>query len=397
MKNDPENEETTLGEICEVQGGYSFESVDFRKEGVPLVRISNINDYLVKIGDNTVYLDKSFLKEFSEYEIKKGDILIALSGATTGKHGRYIDDEPALLNQRIGRLRKFNLSKVDPNYIFFWLNTLQKEIFSKAYGVAQPNISTNRIESFSIKLPSLETQREVISILEKVKQLELWRKESDKLVKDYLNSLFVKIISNFPLNKNLTLTKLRDVCNMITVGIVVKPASYYVPQGIPALRSLNVRENGVAFDNFVYISEKNHLNSLAKSTIHDRDVLVVRSGVNAGTACVAPKEIDGANCIDLLIIRPNETLVKSEYLAYFFNNPLTNNKIRNVMTGSAQKHLNVHEVVKLDIPLSSIRIQSDFAEIVKKCQIIRGTQSQSGKRIDSLLNSIVKIKFGVIY
>lgn len=33
-----------LGDVCKVKGGYAFKSKDYKKEGIPLVRISNIEE-----------------------------------------------------------------------------------------------------------------------------------------------------------------------------------------------------------------------------------------------------------------------------------------------------------------------------------------------------------------
>ena len=33
-----------LGEICALENGYAFSSDDYKQQGIPLVRISNISD-----------------------------------------------------------------------------------------------------------------------------------------------------------------------------------------------------------------------------------------------------------------------------------------------------------------------------------------------------------------
>ena len=94
---------------------------------------------------------------------------------------------------------------------------------------------------------------------------------------------------------------LKRVVPGVTVGIVVTPAKYYVDDGVPCLRSLNVARGHIDMNNLVFISpdanEQHH-----KSKIREGDVLIVRTG-QAGAAAVVPADLDGANCIDLLIIR----------------------------------------------------------------------------------------------
>jgi type I restriction enzyme S subunit len=156
-----------VGEICLIQGGYAFKSGDYKNSGVPLLRISNINNLKVSFDKDTVYLDSKLLKAFEEYEVSRGDILVALSGATTGKYGVYRIDDVALLNQRVGRLKFFSLSEAMPHYVFHYLEIIRSRILKQAYGAAQPNISTNELSAFVIPLSSKMEQREIVSEIER--------------------------------------------------------------------------------------------------------------------------------------------------------------------------------------------------------------------------------------
>ena len=95
--------------------------------------------------------------------------------------------------------------------------------------------------------------------------------------------------------------KLKTMVPDITVGIVVTPAKYYVEQGVPCLRSLNIAQGHISTEDLVFISEESNLIH-KKSQIFAGDVVIVRTG-RAGVAVVVPPELDKANCIDLLIVR----------------------------------------------------------------------------------------------
>ena len=95
--------------------------------------------------------------------------------------------------------------------------------------------------------------------------------------------------------------KCEGLCDKITVGVVVRPASYYVPSGRIALRSLNIREDYFDLNEVVYFSDKDNDTILSKSKLLENDVVIVRTGY-PGTSCVVPKELEGANCIDLVYL-----------------------------------------------------------------------------------------------
>lgn len=75
------------------------------------------------------------------------------------------------------------------------------------------------------------------------------------------------------------LVEAQDICQRISVGIVVKPKDYYVPEneGVRAFRSANVREGYVEDSNLTYISDLGHQKN-KKSILQAGDVLVVRTG-----------------------------------------------------------------------------------------------------------------------
>lgn len=151
-----------LGEVCELCNGYAFKSSSFINKGVPVIRIGDIKNFEIDIS-NAMQVQIS--QDYENYQIQNGDLLIAMSGATTGKMGIYKLQNPAYLNQRVGNL-KIKSNEIIPEYRNFALYALQTEIYKRAYGGAQPNISKGAIESLKIPLPPLEIQKRIVARLE---------------------------------------------------------------------------------------------------------------------------------------------------------------------------------------------------------------------------------------
>ncbi len=156
---------TQLSDLCQVQGGFAFKSSSYCREGIPLVRIGDLNNGRVSFSDSTVTLPVSFLEQFGEFRLKRGDVLIAMSGATTGKTATYDDDSDALLNQRVGRF-VLNTRFVAPGFIKLLIRHVSEDIRSRSYGGAQPNISPSRIASTLIACPPLKEQVRIVSAVE---------------------------------------------------------------------------------------------------------------------------------------------------------------------------------------------------------------------------------------
>ena len=155
-----------LGKIAYCQNGYAFSSLEMKKEGeIPVIRISNIEANQISI-DNALYVNES--EELAIFIVKKGDLLIAMSGATTGKFGIYNRDSTAYQNQRVGNIKLFDDDETLRNYRNLYIATQQALILQIAYGGAQPNISGDKICNLLLPLPPLAEQKRIVSQVEKL-------------------------------------------------------------------------------------------------------------------------------------------------------------------------------------------------------------------------------------
>jgi len=189
-----------------------------------------------------------------------------------------------------------------------------------------------------------------------------------------------------------------DICQRISVGIVIRPADYYVIEGIPAFRSANVRESGLDPSNLVYISAfSNKL--LAKSQLLCGDILTVRTGY-PGTSCVVPAQFGGCNCVDILISTPTSR-VGSNFLCYWINSSFGKEQVLRHQGGLAQQHFNVGELRDLITVLPSQKEQQEIVTRLSACDdrlsseehfLEKLKQKKSGLMHD-LLTGKVEVKF----
>lgn len=161
-----------LGECCNFVNGFAFKSTKFKEKGDTIIRITNINGTGVDVND-VKYFDKSDYKaNWQTFEIHKGDILIAMSGATTGKVGIYNNKTVAYLNQRVGKIVP-DKSKLVNRFLYHILLSKTQFLYMLAGGGAQPNLSSTKLMNvFEIPLPPIEVQTEIVRILDKFTSLE---------------------------------------------------------------------------------------------------------------------------------------------------------------------------------------------------------------------------------
>jgi type I restriction enzyme S subunit len=151
-------------------------------------------------------------------------------------------------------------------------------------------------------------------------------------------------------------------CEYITVGFVGKMANQYVTEGVPFLRSLNVRPFYFDQENLAFVSPSFHA-SISKSSLRPGDLAIVRTGA-PGQCCVIPESLPEANCSDLVIARPSRRLV-ADYGAIVINSTLGQGFVKSEQVGVAQSHFNVGSMKRAPLQLPSIPEQH---EIVRRAQ-----------------------------
>lgn len=363
-----------LGDICKVRNGYAFKSEKFVETGVPIIRISDINDNYVNPIKS---VRTNYESLFDNFKIVKGDILIAMSGATTGKFGIYNADVDAYQNQRVGCFKILDRKVVDQTYLLQTLKVVKPIIEKKANGGAQPNISASGIEEITIPLPPLSDQIRIAEILSQAESLIAQRKQSISLLDELLKSTFLEMFGDPVRNeKGWEMMSGEKYLDKLTVGVVIKPASHYVDKGVIALRSLNIKPNRIDLNNLVYFSKESNEKELAKSILRTGDVVFVRTGVT-GTAAIIPKELDGCNCIDLIITRPKEKTINPKYLVFFFNSDIGKRIVLSKQVGGIQQHFNIGAMKALRIPIPPLEHQTKFANIVEKVEGLKIQYQQS--------------------
>lgn len=149
-----------VGDYADVKSGYAFSSSDWRSTGEKVVKISNIINNSIELK-NCDCVDKNKVFGANDYLVTSGDILIAMTGATTGKIGIVPrTKEKIYVNQRVG---KFYLGENPIDKAPFLYCTLLNSYVSKKLrpdgmaGSAQDNISGDDIKNIPIILPDSKT------------------------------------------------------------------------------------------------------------------------------------------------------------------------------------------------------------------------------------------------
>ena len=156
-----------LGEICTIVPGYAFKATDFGKGLNYVIKIKDIMPPYIDI----LHSEKVETVIDKKYEIKYGDFVMAMTGATIGKIGKLqIDSESKVyINQRVCKF--IPEAFCDKEYLYYKLNTqeFQQFIYNNVDSkLAQPNIGHPTIYKYELELPLLSEQRRIGQFLKAI-------------------------------------------------------------------------------------------------------------------------------------------------------------------------------------------------------------------------------------
>ena len=184
-----------LGDICSIKSGFAFKSEYFSTTGVPVIRISNITTNGVDVDYSVCYDDAFWIKN-PNYRVGKGDILVAMSGATVGKSCINNLDVPLLLNQRVASITCD--CDVTQKYVYHIINSdfFLKHIIQNSEGCAQPNISVKQLANFRLSIPDAPLRRQIVSTLDELDSIVNARKQQLSKLDELVKSRFIEMFGD---------------------------------------------------------------------------------------------------------------------------------------------------------------------------------------------------------
>jgi type I restriction enzyme S subunit len=373
-------------------------------QGTLILRIDDFGNEgdIVTTARNRVNADESDRLRFS---LAKNDLVLNRVNSLShlGKTALIGDiTEPMLFESNMMRFR-VDERRIRPDFAFRVLNS---EVCKRQLGamakraVAQSSVNQGDVAAVQIPLPPRAEQDQIAAVLSAV-QRAVERQErlialTAELKKALMHKLFTEGTRGAPLKQteigpvpqNWALKRCDELCPTISVGVVVKPRSYYVDAGVPAFRSFNVREDRLVADDLVYFSRADNDGPLSKSKLRAGDILIVRTGY-PGTSCVVPKEFDGANCIDLVFARPGR-LIDGAYLSRFLQSEAGKRQATASSHGLAQQHLNVNAVKRVLVPLPAFGEQHEIVECLAAADRKAATHTRLAGALRDLFRTLLR-------
>jgi len=384
--------ECSLGDLLKLKNGYAFKSSKYKNEGVPVIRIGDIQDWNVVI-ENTKRIEED--EEYNSHIVNKGDILIAMSGATTGKFGIYNSSEKAYQNQRVGNLVLYSKKFISKKYIYYLLYSLKRDIEQQAYGGAQPNISATKIEALSTKLFPISIQKVIVKKIEELfSSLDRGISDLTKAqtqLKVYRQAVLKKAFEGIDKFKSL-----KECGEWKGGGTPSKRVKEYWENGdIPWVSSRDVKTKEI-HDTERYITELAIPNSSTKLIEKNSLLFVMRSGILRRVFPIAIAKTKLCVNQDIQTVSLDDTW-NTEYVYWFLQGNESDIRHSCSKDGTTVESIDANSLKLYLVPVCNLKEQHQIVREIESrlsvCDQVEKSINESLDKATVLRQSILKKAF----
>lgn len=361
-----------LGEIAEYINGYAFAPQHWKTEGLPIIRIQNLNQKTAPFN----YFDGEINERF---KVQNGDLLISWSASLDAFIWERGD---ALLNQHIFKVKEIR-GLVDRKYLFYIVRNVMASIRSQVHGSTMQHITKPKFEAIPIPLPPLEEQKRIASVLDKADQVRAKRHAALEKLDSLMQSVFLNLFGDPVSNpKGWEVKKLQKI-SKFSQGTQVSLEEQRLEKEPGYERFLRISD-------YTTICERRYVKSDPKYFINRDDIVIVRYGASAGFVGMG---IEGILANNLFKVSFDKSLINPIFLFHFFNTQKFKLFVKEIAFGAAMPALSFSTMNDFEVFIPPIELQNKFSEIVVKKDQIKNRKQDSLNKIENLFHSLQQRAF----
>lgn len=374
--------------VCDFQGGSQPPKstwISEPREGY--IRMLQIRDFTQPDKERIEFVPISkSLKICSE-----SDILIGRYGASIGK---ILTGLAGAYNVAIIKTIP-NENRISKKFLKYVLKAPEFQFFVQNVGsrAAQAGFNKKELAQFHIPLPDLDTQKRIVTVLDKAQRVIELREKSLELLDQLLRDTFLDMFGDPVLNpKRWEVKKLSEI-SKIQIGPFGSQLhkSEYISGGIPLINPTHIVNGEIIPSNdFTITHEK--ASELKKYLLRKGDIVMGRRG-EMGRCAEIHEEQDGYFCgTGSLFLRPS-TEIDPTILSFILSSSSIKAYLESNSLGTTMSNLNKSIVGGIPIVMPPISIQKGYRLLRKRVELMKKEVANSQNEIETLFSSIIQSAF----
>lgn len=372
-----------LGGLCDLTNGDAYKESDWSTEGVPIIRIQNLNDPSKPFNHWAGELE-------TRVQVRPGDVLLAWSGTPGTSFGAHLWERfRGVLNQHIFRV-DFHSAGILPAWAVIAISHQLDVLIAKAHGgVGLRHVTKREIESLEILLPPLDEQKRIVAILnEQMAVVERARAAAEARLEaaKALPAAYLRVVFSSSEAQNWPRRPLEEVCRLL-------PSKSIATNGdadVQAVTTACLSESGF----LSWGVKRAHMRAedVAECTVARREVLIARSNTPelVGRVAMYAGDPEGVVASDLTIRVWPMNGITSEFLAHYLSFLYLTGywKERAGGASGSMKKITREQIRNEQVPLAALEDQKRIGLILSERM---ASADRASKVIEEELDTINKL------
>ena len=378
---------TLLKDIVKIEKGRKYNLLEENQEGA--TRVFQANDF--RNENKPLYtFDKDGVLA------QEDDIMLVWDGSV----GQMGFGRSGYVGSTMVKLKVKNKKQFSPFFIYRFLQTKSEYLKRKATGATIMHISRKSLEQLEIPDLDIADQLHIANLLSKAENLISQRKESIRLLDEFLKSTFLEMFYDNPETDNWEEVKFEELAEKKKASMRSGPfgssllhGEFTVTGDVKVLGIDNVVTNRFTWKRSRCITNEK-FKELKRYQVFPNDVLISIMATLGRTA-VVPNDIPLCiNSKHLAAITLEKEITNPYFVAYaFHSHPLIVRQMSNNVKGAIMDGLNLTIIRRIKLKLPPVELQNKFGVLFEKTETLKTQYQQSLQELENLYGSLSQKAF----
>ena len=296
----------------------------------------------------------------SGYTNEENGIFVDVPAIIFGDHTRILKyiDTPFFLGADGTKILKAKNENCNLKFIYYALKNIKI-----------PDTGYNRhykwLKESSIIYPAIEHQDKIVNILDRITSIITLKKQQLVFLEKLKHSLFVEMFGDPVISSNgKKQVPFSEFIASIRYG-TSQPPVFSTNGEFKFIRATNIKKGKIIPKDMLRI-DAIEANKIKKCQLTGNEIIIVRSGVNAGDTGIITSQYIGDYAGYDIIVSIDLKKGNPVYFNELINTHYMEQIIKPLTIRSAQPHLNAQQVKELPMVLATLEEQNNFAEVIEQ-------------------------------
>ena len=377
----------SLAEVLS-QGSSPERIVDMQNERYITVSING------KGARERVIKDGKYPVPFTGYRVSSGQFIYSRIDARNGAYGIVGPELDGFVVSKDFPVFDIDTQRVNPQFLLKSVlgGGFLSQVRQSSFGATnRMRIKEEVLGQFSIGLPPLARQEEIIGILDRAQAVVDARQAQLQKLDELVKARFVEMFGTI-CEPHYPVVEIERLCSCI-VDCPHETPKYEGELIHPAIRTSELKGSSIDWSSMRYVSESEYQQRIKRMKPMPGDIVYAREGTY-GDAAILPTGYEFCLGQRTMLFRASADVCMPEYLLHALISPDVKRQADELNVGSTVPHVNVRDAKRFKVMCPNLDIQQEFAAFVAQVDKSGAAVRKALEEAQLLFDSLMQKYFG---